>query len=52
MHGTYPLRFLEHTVALLENIELGELWDEYGLVGDVIVSIKFPYIYSSTEAAM
>jgi hypothetical protein len=28
----------EHTEALAEVLELGVLWDEYGLVGDIIVS--------------
>lgn len=32
---------LEHTQTILENLELGELWDAYGLVGDVVVSAAF-----------
>ena len=28
----------EHTDMLVEAFELGTLWDEYGLVGDVVVS--------------
>ena len=32
----------EHTEILVEAFELGVLWDEYGLVGDVIVSSFFP----------
>ncbi|KAH9979853.1 hypothetical protein BGW80DRAFT_1556544 [Lactifluus volemus] len=32
-------RCQEHTEALVEARELGELWDEYGLVGDIILSI-------------
>jgi hypothetical protein len=31
----------EHTEALVEALELGELWDNYGLVGDIIVRISF-----------
>ncbi len=31
-------RCREHTEALVEALELGVLWDEYGLVGDVVVS--------------
>ena len=27
----------EHTEALIEELELGNLWDEYGLVGDLVV---------------
>jgi hypothetical protein len=28
----------EHSNVLVETLELGVLWDEYGLVGDVVVS--------------
>ncbi len=28
----------EHMEALVEALELGVLWDEYGLVGDIVVS--------------
>ena len=31
-------RSREHSNALVETLELGELWDQYGLVGDVVVS--------------
>lgn len=31
----------EHTDMLVEAFELGTLWDEYGLVGDVVVSFFF-----------
>ena len=31
-------RTLEHTQAILENLELGQIWDAYGLVGDIVVS--------------
>jgi len=27
----------EHTNALVEMLELGVLWDKYGLVGDVVI---------------
>lgn len=37
-------RTKNHTNVLLEELELGTLWTEYGLVGDVIVS--FPMIVS------
>jgi len=33
----YALRCKEHTELLVECLELGVLWDEYGLVGDVVV---------------
>jgi hypothetical protein len=35
--GALP-RSREHSNALVEMLELGVLWDEYGLVGDVVVS--------------
>lgn len=31
------LRSQEHTNTLVEKLELGTLWDEYGLVGDIVV---------------
>jgi hypothetical protein len=34
-------RSREHTELLVTELELGILWDEYGLVGDIIVSIDF-----------
>jgi hypothetical protein len=30
-----------HTGVLVEELELGVLWDEYGLVGDIIVRVIF-----------
>ena len=32
-------RTREHTNLLVEELELGVLWDEYGIVGDIVVSI-------------
>jgi len=32
---------LEHARLLVENMELVDIWKEYGLVGDVIVSHSF-----------
>jgi hypothetical protein len=29
-----------HTDALVEELELGVLWDEYGLVGDIVVIVQ------------
>jgi hypothetical protein len=37
-----------HTEMLGEEFELGVLWDEYGIVGDVIVNISFGYISITT----
>jgi hypothetical protein len=34
-------RSREHTELLVTELELGILWDEYGLVGNIIVSIDF-----------
>ncbi|KAF7301047.1 hypothetical protein MIND_00668600 [Mycena indigotica] len=31
-----PLRSCEHTAALLETLTLKEMWDNYGVVGDII----------------
>jgi len=33
------LRCRRHTDVLVEELELGNLWDQYGLVGDIVVSI-------------
>ena len=30
-----------HTELLVQEFELGTLWDEYGLVGDIIVCILY-----------
>jgi hypothetical protein len=32
-------RSREHTELLVSELELGVLWDEYGLVGDVVVRL-------------
>ena len=32
---------LEHTQTILENLELGQLWNMYGLVGDIVVRTTF-----------
>lgn len=36
--GEYGRRSRAHTDMLVEEFELGVLWDQYGLVGDVVVS--------------
>jgi hypothetical protein len=38
--GQYVRRSQAHTELLVEEFELGMLWDEYGLVGDVVVRIS------------
>ncbi|KAG2110399.1 uncharacterized protein F5147DRAFT_745329 [Suillus discolor] len=35
-NGTYGRRSRDHTEVLVEEFELGVLWDEYGLVGDIV----------------
>ena len=35
----YPPRSKEHTELISAEFELGQLWDEYGLIGDVVVII-------------
>ena len=37
-----------HTELLVEVFELGTLWDEYGLVGDIIVSV-LPFCLSKSN---
>ncbi|KAG2060462.1 hypothetical protein BDR06DRAFT_979331 [Suillus hirtellus] len=37
-NGTYGQHSCNHTKVLVEEFELGVLWDEYGLVGDIVVS--------------
>jgi hypothetical protein len=40
------LRSCEHTEELVKAFELGDLWDDYGLVGDIVVRF-FPCIFLS-----
>lgn len=48
--GTYGRRSRDHTEMLVEEFELGVLWDEYGLIGDVVVRIFFTASFlSSTD---
>ena len=37
-----------HAELLVEGFELGVLWDEYGLVGDVVVSVLPSYFVSGS----
>jgi hypothetical protein len=37
--GQHVRRSQAHTELLVEEFELGMLWDEYGLVGDIIVRL-------------
>ena len=36
-----------HTKLLVEEFELGMLWDEYGLVGDIVVRSSMPLIFNA-----
>jgi hypothetical protein len=38
-----------HTELLVEAFELGVLWDEYGLVGDIVVSVIPLYAFSRSD---
>ncbi len=39
LDGEGGRRSREHTELLVNEFELGTLWDEYGLVGDIIVHV-------------
>jgi hypothetical protein len=39
--GQHGRRSQAHAELLVEEFELGMLWDEYGLVGDIVVSYLF-----------
>jgi hypothetical protein len=39
LDGGVRRRSREHTELLVSEFELGTLWDEYGLVGDIIVHV-------------
>jgi hypothetical protein len=47
-------RCQDHTNLLVEDIDLGLLWDEYGIVGDLIVSssitVNHYFIHRSHQA--
>lgn len=42
--GRHVRRSEAHTELVVEAFELGTLWDEYGLVGDIVVSVLPFYI--------
>jgi hypothetical protein len=43
--GQHGRRSQKHTELLVKMFELGDLWDQYGLVGDVIVSVLLSTCY-------
>ena len=46
--GRYPPWSKEHTELIQAKFELGELWNKYGLVGDVMVTIYSLFLLLST----
>jgi len=45
--GHHVRRSQAHTELLVEEFELGMLWDEYGLVGDIVVRSSVPLIFNA-----
>lgn len=45
LEGESIRRCKEHTEALVEDFELGVLWDEYGIVGDIVVRCHCRSLY-------
>ena len=45
--GWHPPRSKEHTEIISAKFELGQLWDEYGLVGDIVVSTVLHHLVHS-----
>ena len=45
--GRHPPRSKEHTEIISAEFKLGQLWDNYGLVGDIIVSIVLHHLVRS-----
>ena len=41
-----------HTELLVESFELGVVWDEYGLVGDVVVGFFFLLSLSKSNSSL
>jgi hypothetical protein len=56
--GEGTRRSRKHTEKLVEVLQLGVLWDEYGLVGDIVVNVfvsryffsSFIFIFHSSSA--
>jgi hypothetical protein len=49
--GHHVRRSQAHTELLVEEFELGSLWDEYGLVGDVVVRSSVPLIFDAVYSS-
>lgn len=43
LDGESTRRTRQHSDAIVEELELGVLWHEYGLVGDIVVRILFRF---------
>jgi hypothetical protein len=41
LDGESTRRTRQHSDAIVEELELGILWHEYGLVGDIVVRISY-----------
>jgi hypothetical protein len=43
LDGESTRRTRAHSDTIVEELELGVLWDEYGLVGDIVVRFSFHF---------
>ena len=50
LDGKGGRRSCDHTELLVNTFELGTLWDEYGLVSDIIVCIPFFILFLITKS--
>ena len=50
--GHHVHRSQAHTKLLVEEFELGMLWDEYGLVGDIVVCSSVPLIFNAIYSSL
>ena len=49
LEGPSILRRCEHTEMIVDAFELGDLWYDYGVVGDIVVSISVYFCSVSTH---
>lgn len=50
LDGESTLRTRQHSDAIVEELELGTLWYEYGLVGDIVVRISSSFLFPFRSA--
>ena len=43
LDGESTRRTRAHSDTIVEELELGVLWDEYGLIGDIVVRFFIPF---------